>query len=669
MSDYPANQNEELDFPDLTYYFISGSIPDDYGGLTKSLLLRSKLFGECGIPTAFLTFRFDIAFRVKKKKLYDQQKVDPALTRILNMYEDFLGKKTSGRLYAERMSLAKMKKKAGRSQLVKKFGEFFGPKIDLDITFYDDGYSIRFADYFNHERKRYKREEYTTCGTLMLVTYFDVQTNQKDREEFINEENRVYLEKHYKMNSENDTVELAQINWYSEEKTLQFSNESDLRRHWIEVLQFGSDQPKLFLVDSRPQDKHVFKVKKAPTSYYAAIIHSKHYGDNKYQIKARYKELFSELPNVDALFFITEKQMEDVSLIAGEQETFFYTPHTLDKPLNRDVLNIPSQKYKAVIISRLSAMKNLKDAVRTFQLVVEQIPEAKLEIYGSGKDEKNIKAEIEKCNLQNHVALKGYTHNPSDEFQKAWLTISTSSFEGFGLSNLEALSNGCPVVTYDYDYGVESLVKDHENGFVVERNDIKKLAEKIVLLMKNDKLREQFAIRAFDTAEKYSVQNYIMNWSLALQQMLHIRDERQKLSKVFNSKLPFTLRELQKDCEELVLEIHAPMPFEEHLKLNLVGLDRKYKAQIICETPEKTASAPNIKRFVIDYKSINLEKIRANQTKTLDFYLEISSADRIKIRKRLAVDQAEMASPFSAEEYDIVPYTTVKGNYSWTLNT
>ncbi|WP_412095669.1 alpha-glucosyltransferase N-terminal domain-containing protein [Bacillus haynesii] len=76
-------------------------------------MLRSKLFGEHGIPTAFLTFRFDIAFKTKKKKLYDQQKVAPALTRILNMYEDFLGKKTSGRLYAEHMSLVKMKKKAG----------------------------------------------------------------------------------------------------------------------------------------------------------------------------------------------------------------------------------------------------------------------------------------------------------------------------------------------------------------------------------------------------------------------------------------------------------------------------------------------------------------------------------------------------------------------------
>lgn len=41
-------------------------------------------------------------------------------------------------------------------------------------------------------------------------------------------------------------------------------------------------------------------------------------------------------------------------------------------------------------------------------------------------------------------------------------------FEGFGLLNMEVLSNGCLVVIYDYDYGVRSLVEDGVNGYVIE---------------------------------------------------------------------------------------------------------------------------------------------------------------------------------------------------------
>lgn len=60
-------KNEGIAIPNMTYYFISGNLPHDYGGLTKSLLLRSKLFGKLSqTPTTFLTFGFDKEFSTKK---------------------------------------------------------------------------------------------------------------------------------------------------------------------------------------------------------------------------------------------------------------------------------------------------------------------------------------------------------------------------------------------------------------------------------------------------------------------------------------------------------------------------------------------------------------------------------------------------------------------------
>lgn len=80
MSNQPINDNNEL--PDMMYYFISGGLPDDYGGLTKSLLLRSKLFGEESQKnTAFLTFKFDLEFRRKKTNSLKERK------RTLNIHK------------------------------------------------------------------------------------------------------------------------------------------------------------------------------------------------------------------------------------------------------------------------------------------------------------------------------------------------------------------------------------------------------------------------------------------------------------------------------------------------------------------------------------------------------------------------------------------------------
>ena len=61
---------------------------------------------------------------------------------------------------------------------------------------------------------------------------------------------------------QNEAVKFTHFTWYSEEDPLTFKDEFELRRHWIDILQKENDRPKLFLVDSRLQDKHVFRVKK-----------------------------------------------------------------------------------------------------------------------------------------------------------------------------------------------------------------------------------------------------------------------------------------------------------------------------------------------------------------------------------------------------------------------
>ncbi|MEC2353335.1 alpha-glucosyltransferase N-terminal domain-containing protein [Bacillus velezensis] len=666
MSNQPINYNNEL--PDMMYYFISGGLPDNYGGLTKSLLLRSKLFGEeSQKKTAFLTFRFDLEFARKKNELFEKGKADSEYTQVINMYDDFLSKKTKGkRIYSEKIELDQIKRHVSKGKVSKAISKIFGKSSnDYILSYYSGGAAVRYVDYLNDEKQVIKREEYNKEGKPVIVSHFDTKINQIFLQEFINSESVVYLEKHYMWDSQSEEVKFTHFTWYTEEGPLTFKDESELRRYWIDVLQNENDQPKLFLVDSRPQDKHVFRVKKAPSSYYAAIIHNKHYGDNKFQIKGRYKEVFGQMNNLDAVFFITEEQIADFTLITGEKETFFFTPHTINKPLDEEVLNVPSERNKAVIISRLAAMKNLTHAVKAFKLVVNEIPDAKLEIFGSGEDTEKIKKEIEAQNLQNNVLLKGYTNNPDYEFQKAWLTISTSHFEGFGLSNMEALSNGCPVVTYDYDYGARSLVEDGVNGYVIEQYNIEKLAEAIVSLMRDDSTHQQFSRQAFKMAEKYSKPNYIKNWSYALSKMIEVRKEKERLAEKAGSKeQPIT--SFENNGTGLAISVSVYDQNDGFEKVRLVGIDRKNKAEIISVSADQPAQP-----FTIDFeKDIKKEKIDANHTSVLDFYIQFVTADHISILRRVSSREVIFGEKerFMNNGYTFEPYTTVKGNFSIKLN-
>ncbi|MEC2176524.1 alpha-glucosyltransferase N-terminal domain-containing protein [Bacillus amyloliquefaciens] len=666
MSNQPINYNNE--FPDMMYYFISGGLPDNYGGLTKSLLLRSKLFGEeSQKKTAFLTFRFDLEFARKKNELFENGKADSEYTQVINMYDDFLSKKTKGkRIYSEKIELDQIKRHVSKGKVSKAISKIFGKSSnDYILSYYSGGAAVRYVDYLNDEKQVIKREEYNKEGQAVIVSHFDTKINQIFLQEFINSENVVYLEKHYMWDSQSEEVKLTHFTWYTEEGPLTFKDESELRRHWIDVLQNENDRPKLFLVDSRPQDKHVFRVKKAPSSYYAAIIHNKHYGDSKLQIKGRYKEVFGQMNNLDAVFFITEEQIADFTLITGEKETFFFTPHTINKPLDEEVLNVPSERNKAVIISRLAAMKNLTHAVKAFKLVVDEIPDAKLDIFGSGEDTEKIKKEIGAQNLKDNVLLKGYTNNPDYEFQKAWLTISTSHFEGFGLSNMEALSNGCPVVTYDYDYGARSLVEDGVNGYVIEQYNIEKLAEAIISLMRDDSTHQQFSRQAFKMAEKYSKPNYIKNWSYALSKMIEVRKEKERLAeKVGSKEQPIT--SFEKNGDGLAISVSVSDPNDVFEKVSLIGIDRKNKAEIISVSSDQPAQT-----FTINFeKDIKKEKIEANQTSVLDFYIQFVSADRIRIQRRVSSREVNLGEKdrFMNNGYIFEPYTTVKGNFSIKLN-
>lgn len=253
-----------LDLPNMTYYFISGNIPDKFGGLTTSLLLRSKLFGELKhTPTYFLTFGFDSRFKEKEEQFYNEKRIHPDFTRLINMYDSFLSDISKGkRAYSERIDLNKIKHRENQSVFMKKVSQLFtSSKEDQKVTWFEDSDHIQFVDYTDE----HKREEYRRDGTLATVSYFHSDSENPYLIEYINKDNLVYLDKIFTTNNKTEESALTKINWYSDQGLQSFSRETDLRQFWIKQIQKASTEPKLFLIDSRPQDRHILNVPKEKT--------------------------------------------------------------------------------------------------------------------------------------------------------------------------------------------------------------------------------------------------------------------------------------------------------------------------------------------------------------------------------------------------------------------
>ena len=86
--------------------------------------------------------------------------------------------------------------------------------------------------------------------------------------------------------------------------------------------------------------------------------------------------------------------------------------------------------------------------------------------------------------IQDKVTIHDFTSNPLDEFRKSKASLLTSAYEGFGLTVMESIEVGCPVISYDVRYGPAEIIDDGANGYLVEPNNIDAFAQRMADIVK-----------------------------------------------------------------------------------------------------------------------------------------------------------------------------------------
>jgi glycosyltransferase involved in cell wall biosynthesis len=129
-------------------------------------------------------------------------------------------------------------------------------------------------------------------------------------------------------------------------------------------------------------------------------------------------------------------------------------------------------------------------------------------IAGDGPERKNIEDEIRENNLKN-VVMAGYFNTGDHKlfhafYERADVYIAPSVWsEPLGLTILEAMAAHKPVVATRKG-GVLSVIKDKENGFLINSRNSKQIVEVVNMLLENDDLREKIGENAYRSV----VENY-----------------------------------------------------------------------------------------------------------------------------------------------------------------
>ncbi|MCK5084568.1 MAG: glycosyltransferase family 4 protein, partial [Candidatus Pacebacteria bacterium] len=111
---------------------------------------------------------------------------------------------------------------------------------------------------------------------------------------------------------------------------------------------------------------------------------------------------------------------------------------------------------------------------------------------------------------RDRVEFKGARTNKYviEKMKRSSLYVMSSLGEGFGITFLEAMAHGTPVIGGNVG-GTKELIKNGENGFLVNPGDYKDLADKISIILDNDLIREKFIKNGSETAKNFSVERMV----------------------------------------------------------------------------------------------------------------------------------------------------------------
>lgn len=119
----------------------------------------------------------------------------------------------------------------------------------------------------------------------------------------------------------------------------------------------------------------------------------------------------------------------------------------------------------------------------------------------------------------------GYVNDPKTMaklYSAADIYLFPTLAETFGMTVVEAMSCGLPVVTFKTG-GVPEIVENEKSGFVVEYKNGEKLVEALEKLLDNDELREKMAENAVAASKKFSSERMADEYFELYKELLHYK--------------------------------------------------------------------------------------------------------------------------------------------------
>lgn len=212
-----------------------------------------------------------------------------------------------------------------------------------------------------------------------------------------------------------------------------------------------------------------------------------------------------QVKKLDALVVLTQQHVAD-----WNRETPIYViPNSL--PFYPKEASTCDSK-RAIIVGRYTEAKGYDYMIEAWRVVHSKYPDWTIHTYATGEDEYRIRQKIKDYDLQDTIIMNKPTDHIMDEYMKSSICVVSSKFEGFSMVLIEAMACGLPCVSFDCPYGPRNIIRDGEDGYLVEYLNTQTLADKICKLIEAPELRKKMGQAGRINVLRYSKDAVMQQW-------------------------------------------------------------------------------------------------------------------------------------------------------------
>lgn len=499
----------------MTVYNVNLGIGWASSGVEYAQAYRAKVFEQAGIEARFIFSDMILADNIQALTsnlgLRDDQ--------VIWLYNFFTDMPITPSTY----SLAEFRQAHELQDVPMKTQTFVGNKQLVDFEMAEE-WRIRvhvvdqkrqlidYAEYF--AGPRLMRREFFSASCY-AVEYLDGK-GQVYLRDFLNQDGRVAY--HQYLNGENEVFEFPEQIYYSK---------TELYAETIRRLNLQADDLVILDREDSPDlsSGQLWYQLHGPAKL-GVVVHAEHYDahhtDNQRVLWNNFYE-YQFVHAADTDFFIVATAAQQAMLTKQLKKYQHDEAKVVVIPVG-SLTTLKQRQYQQrrrhtlITASRLAGEKHIDWLISAVIAARQTVGDLVLDIYGYGEQHDRLQRQIDTAQANGYIHLMGQ-HRLDDVYQNYAGYITASTSEGFGLSLLEAVGGGLPMIGFDVPYGNQTFIDPDQNGFLLPYDEQQDESEKVAALtgaieqlFADENRGAKFSQHSYEIAEHYLDDQILAKW-------------------------------------------------------------------------------------------------------------------------------------------------------------